>query len=335
MRYLFFLVTILICSCSNTAVQTDITPNGHIHFLDEQAGRTAIAKDRVEGFFDKISKQDIELQLHRKLDLPLVEARNHYREELKKTVLPFSSREKRNIQDVFNKIEELMDRIHPDIFPDSIALIKIDPIHYGESVYYTREDAIIIPYDVLEPFHSDVFMEVMIHEIFHIYSRNQIGGKRKDLYDIIHFEERRDVLRVDGAIQKRILLNPDGIAFNWFLRDTTDDGYAMELVPVIVAKEEANEQHSFFSNLELRFFKILPLLNYDMITMEEYLTVDEIPGFDQKVGDNTDYIIHPDEILADNFILAVLSQEDETILDELSPRGKEIVEALIRILKET
>jgi hypothetical protein len=37
---------------------------------------------------------------------------------------------------------------------------------------------------------------------------------------------------------------------------------------------------------------------------------EQISGFIEQVGQNTSYLIHPEEILADNFALLVLGMED-------------------------
>lgn len=38
----------------------------------------------------------------------------------------------------------------------------------------------------------------------------------------------------------------------------------------------------------------------------ELLTIEQVSGFYEQVGRNTEYIIHPEEILADNFRLILL-----------------------------
>jgi hypothetical protein len=38
--------------------------------------------------------------------------------------------------------------------------------------------------------------------------------------------------------------------------------------------------------------------------------MEHVSGFMEQVGRNTDYIIHPEEILADNFALLVLSEQN-------------------------
>jgi hypothetical protein len=46
----------------------------------------------------------------------------------------------------------------------------------------------------------------------------------------------------------------------------------------------------------------------------------ETPAYHEKIGRNTGYIIHPEEILADNFVLLVTGETDAKtpkILDEM------------------
>ena len=56
--------------------------------------------------------------------------------------------------------------VSPDIFPKEIKLIKTKANHYGQSVYYTRENCIVIPYNELDQRNEQAFLNVMIHELF-------------------------------------------------------------------------------------------------------------------------------------------------------------------------
>ena len=40
------------------------------------------------------------------------------------------------------------------------------------------------------------------------------------------------------------------------------------------------------------------------------VTAEEVTDFVEQVGQNTDYVIHPEEILADNFALLVIGQQN-------------------------
>jgi hypothetical protein len=51
----------------------------------------------------------------------------------------------------------------------------------------------------------------------------------------------------------------------------------------------------------------------------------QITGFAEQVGKNTDYVIHPEEILADNFALLISAQGD--------PISPEIIRKMEEVLK--
>jgi hypothetical protein len=51
----------------------------------------------------------------------------------------------------------------------------------------------------------------------------------------------------------------------------------------------------------------------------------EVDDFHRKIGRNTKYIIHPEEVLADNFVLLMMGREDV--------RTPRILEEMARLLK--
>ncbi|MEY3421126.1 MAG: hypothetical protein RIR48_1415, partial [Bacteroidota bacterium] len=56
------------------------------------------------------------------------------------------------------------------------------------------------------------------------------------------------------------------------------------------------------------------------------------PIFFTKIKDNTQYIIHPDEIMADNFMLAVLAFSNNEF-DRFSENGASLLFDLLRVLQ--
>ncbi len=64
--------------------------------------------------------------------------------------------------------------------------------------------------------------------------------------------------------------------------------------------------------------------------------IKNITGFYEQIGTNTQYIIHPDEVLADNFVLMSLSIEDESVLKNFNIRtpGKQLIDDLKSIIRE-
>lgn len=56
--------------------------------------------------------------------------------------------------------------------------------------------------------------------------------------------------------------------------------------------------------------------------------------FFRQIKDNTNYIIHPDEIMADNFMFAILSMESPDYLTRFSKEGNTLIEEIKTILRE-
>jgi hypothetical protein len=96
-------------------------------------------------------------------------------------------------------------------------------------------------------------------------------------------------------------------------------------VPILfskAAKYDVNSDGEFFNYLQLRFVQVP-----GMATAQPVLAApEEISGFFEQVGRNTNYFIHPEEILADNFALL--------ILDEHNVPSPEILEKMRRILEQ-
>ena len=66
-----------------------------------------------------------------------------------------------------------------------------------------------------------------------------------------------------------------------------------------------------------------PNINYNFLS-----------DFHRQITDNTDYIIHPDEIIADNFTLLILAEGKPKELEKISPLGKELLLKINHILKK-
>ena len=52
---------------------------------------------------------------------------------------------------------------------------------------------------------------------------------------------------------------------------------------------------------------------------------DAMPSFFDQIKYNTQYIIHPDEILADNFMILAMSKKDPASINDLDEAGKELL----------
>ncbi|WP_442481610.1 eCIS core domain-containing protein [Aeoliella sp. SH292] len=207
-------------------------------------------------------------------------------------------------------------------FPARVLLIKTTGTEEGNAAY-TRANAIVFPEEKLasEP---EQLQRLLCHELFHVLSRAD-GELREKLYATIGFEKCAEV-QLPPALAAKKITNPDAPRNDHAIRAKVK-GEPRWVVPVLIATSPYSTERGgeFFNYLELKFLLLDDQKKLDPHNME---LVDrrELGEFFKQVGKNTGYIIHPEEILADNFSLLVLPQGELP-----SP---EIVERMKAVLKK-
>ncbi|MEO1628115.1 MAG: hypothetical protein AAFV25_23400, partial [Bacteroidota bacterium] len=259
---------------------------------------------------------------------------------LQSEVTDFSPTERAFVEKAMKKVYADCQALSPSLLPDRLRLIKTHANHYGSTAFYTRENAVVIPKQVLEQANQKAFSEVMIHELFHIYSRMH-PAVRKELYASIGFAPIGGVqqLAIPDSLRQRILLNPDGIDFAQAIQVTDQSERTFFAIPIINANEFSYHSNklNFFDYLQFHLFEITPPSD-QLRTVKTHSdgssTVDAqaIKDFHHQIKDNTDYIIHPDEILADNFLYVVRSENNPAYAQRFSPAGQQLLKELRRIL---
>jgi hypothetical protein len=211
--------------------------------------------------------------------------------------------------------------------PKQVDLVKTTGAEEG-GAEYTRGKAIYYPRAGLAS-PPDKMRRVVCHELFHILSRAN-PGLREALYGAIGFE-RCDEAAFPAGLRARKLTNPDAPLNNHCvpLRAGTHECWG---VPILFSRSERYDLGrggEFFDYLEFRFLlvdriKDSPAIHPLLEGGEPRLArLEEVSGFFERVGRNTHYVLHPEEILADNFVLLVMQEQH--------PRSPEILEKM-RIL---
>ncbi|MEM9917861.1 MAG: hypothetical protein AAF990_07185 [Bacteroidota bacterium] len=313
-----------------------------IQFLDSTSASAAIIQDKAESFFEQIGKLDMSIQMRR--NYPASTSRElvlkDYRDFLQTEVCDFSNSNKKFLEGIFNQVYEQCRKLSPKVLPANLRLIKTHANHYGSGVYYTREDAIVIPKYALEQANSSAFANIMLHELFHIYSRLH-PSKREKLYAAIGFKSigGMDRLVLPDSLKQRILLNPDGINYAQAIQVFNKEGNSFFAIPIIAANafEYSGNKRNFFDYLQFDLFEIQP--PYSRLVKvktkrngDSLHKMSEIKGFFSQIKDNTDYIIHPDEVLADNFMHLVLAEQDEKYADQFSEEGRQLLQTIKEII---
>lgn len=308
-------------------------------FSDSLEASVAIISDDADQLFEHISRRDIEIQMKR--TIPFQErdvAVAAYKEFLRSQVSDWTTEEKSAILNLLTETKRLCDRYSPRIFPQGLRFIKIKTGHYGGDVFYTRGRNICIPENIFPLKDSSRYLPVMIHEVFHVISRYN-PALRDDLYSMIGFERSPKPIKASDKLSEWTLTNPDGVAHKHFLRVKAKDSTYL-IVPAITAKLKnfRPSQPAFFDYLAFDLYKLTAHPSYYEITSDTLgkttLPMEASAGFFDAIKDNTQYIIHPEEIMADNFMLGLLAG-DKNEYNKFSPAGKQLIDKLLlRLAKE-
>ncbi len=206
--------------------------------------------------------------------------------------------------------------------PKEVWLVKTTGREEAETAY-TRGNAIVIPrwYMDVSP---EEFERIIIHEIFHVLSRNAIE-RRNALYAIVGYRDCGPLTWPPELASRRIT-NPDAPETRYCIT-LQRSGAALTFYPVLFAKEEAFDPSLPGTFIERLLFKLLAVMgagsNWNAGRAGDALVLLDaanVPEYFGAIGLNTRYIIHPEEILADNFILLVRGERKvrtPRILDEL------------------
>jgi hypothetical protein len=216
-----------------------------------------------------------------------------------------------------SKVQAAFDKVRPAIaqlslpLPARISVIKTSGLEEGNAAY-TRGNAIVLPKDTIASPQRDL-QRLLAHESFHIASRHHPKLARA-LYATIGFRPC-DEVELPPQLASRKITNPDAPR-NDHCIDLTLGQEKVAAVPILLsrsAKYDVSRGGEFFNYLELAF--LLVERGERGLTL---VGLQEVSGFFEQVGQNTRYIIHPEEILADNFALLVLGEREVRSPDVLS-----------------
>jgi hypothetical protein len=338
-----FLFLLLSCDAQTPVPRSVRLDATHLMLLlDSAAASKQILLDPYDHYFEQVRVGEMTIQM--KKEVPEGTTSEYllpfYKEFLQSDMADFDEKEAKFTVEVMEKAFKTCMEIAPNLFPDTLFLIKTKGRHYGNSVYYTRGKSIVIPANELASKKRDNFTMTMYHELFHVYSRLH-PEKRRQLYQLIGFEHIGVAqLDIPKGLSERVLFNPDGVDFGQKINLATPEGKTITAIPIIFANQPAyaRGQEEFFSYLEFHLFEIQPADKgrWKVIVAEDgyssTLQMDKLPDFFQQIRDNTGYIIHPDEIMADNFSFIMRNQNSPNYTAKFSAPGKALLKSIEEIL---
>jgi hypothetical protein len=194
--------------------------------------------------------------------------------------------------------------------PERIRLIKTTGNDEGAAPY-TRGVSIILPERTIRQSVKSL-ERLFYHELFHIVSRSN-PKLRDELYKIIGYEKCGPVSLPDDMMPRRIS-NPDAPVIEHCIR-VSKDGESRWCAPVLFSrtpKYDPKTGGSFFRYLQFRLMVIDRKTSKAILKDGKAIlwNPDAVEGFFEQIGRNTDYVIHPEETLANNFIHLMAAKQD-------------------------
>ena len=285
-----------------------------IVFADiEQAQKILTTKDI---YINSQTPFDRRLRLNKEEPVSLEE----YIDFLSRQALEWSDNEKNQIgalvQDISTHLEEYDLKL-----PSEIFIVKTTGREEGQAAY-CRSNAIILPQNFVR--RIDQSLETLItHELFHIFTKNNLDI-RQILYNLISFKKCEKVELPQSLLDIEIT-NPD-VPVERYAIELRHEGKNIEVIPMITAPNfNPARVLPLFALLKLQFVEIEKVdgqYRYKHNESGEPVVYDQnqLPDLFNKVGENTNYLIHPEEILADNFPIVILEKQEvksQWIIDKM------------------
>ncbi len=310
----------LVGACSPAmAVDIPLTDSTVLRFADVREAREALTKR--DDFIAALSPFDRQVRLKSDRDVSEQDLLAY----IPLHVLPWTAADQALLTPLIESMAAKLKHWKLNL-PPVIWLVKTDGQEDSRAAY-CRGPAIVLPANMLANKRLDT---ILPHELFHVLS-NQNPELRQKLYNSIGFQKCNEVA-LPGPLAARKITNPDAPLNNQYIT-VVQNGRQMELMPVLFSKSsryDAARGGTLFAYLE---FKLMALENDNGMRRAAvvegrplFFEPGSVPGFAEQVGTNTDYIIHPEEILADNFVFLIDGR-----VDLPSPR---VVQEMGRILQE-
>ncbi|MCL1138109.1 hypothetical protein [Shewanella pneumatophori] len=224
--------------------------------------------------------------------------------------LDWSDAEKAAVNQAYQQILPQLTALKVDL-PKPIELIKTTGLEEGGAAY-TRGQAIILQQKQIA--NEAGLPGLVAHELLHIFSRHNPVIKQK-LYQAIGFYPVGEI-SFPAPLKRQKITNPDAPVNDFAIRVTYQDKQVWA-VPILYSAEpqySLEKGGEFFDYLEFNFVIVgdseQASTNIYDANNPQIVKVSELKGFFKQIGRNTNYIIHPEEIIAENFSF-LMTQETE------------------------
>jgi ketosteroid isomerase-like protein len=259
--------------------------------LTRLEGQKVIVEE--DEFIRRLSPLDRQLRLHTRE--PVDTAR--FLEHAHAQVLEWKPEQLKRLREAAYVVQRRLQKVEIDLdLPPVIFVILTTGLEEGMNrpVAYVRGSSIFVSQGAL----ARDLSHLLGHELFHVYTRKH-ADKRTQLYKSIGFE-KEPAFRLPTALEPSRITNPDEMYFEQKVK-VEHERKPLWVIPVLLATG-AYTTGDFYDYLDVRWATVAQ-------TPPRLLRADQLEGLQARVGRNTEQVLGPEEVLAENFALAIQPAE--------------------------
>ena len=322
MKKIIFMVLAFVAA--GIAFANDCVDSSKTEFIFADKAKGSELLKTEDDFTNNLSEFDISARLKTSKKV----TKQEYLDFIGKQAMDWTEEEKLYLNTALGEIIPLFKK-YKIMLPKEIYLVKTTGEEEGDSAYCRHNNVIVFSKNMINMADLNAMEELMIHEIFHIFSKNNLDVREK-LYNSIGFYKTNE-LEFESTMAQYKITNPDSVSNSYYFNSTIN-GKKEKVMPILFAAGDYDEAKGgeFFDYMMLAFCALEE--NGDNTKVKKVndnyalYTFNQIPNYLSLVGENTGYIIHAEEILADNFVLLVTNSKNV--------KTKKVITNMKKILKK-
>lgn len=305
--------------------QTQASDQTHSRIAYRYAGREEGQKLMLsnDAYYQGFSQNDLDFKMQKK-NATMEEYQSFAIEQVE----DFTPEEIAAIDEIFVWMEKTLEENGYTLPPlDEIVLIKTTMKEECDAGAYTHGTQIYLSENMIKDYVSGkdkMFVrEIFWHETFHCLTRCN-PDFRAEMYKLIHFTVQDKDFPLPASVAEYHISNPDVEHHNSYATFIINGQNIDCFTDYVTTRHFEKKGDSFFY---CSTTALVPIDGSDI-----YYTPEQAENFDEIFGTNTDYVIDPEECMADNFSYALTYGMS-------GPDGKgypnpEIIEGILEILSK-
>lgn len=303
---IWIIAIVVCCGAQRARAGIPFVASSTVKFATVQEGQAVLGA--ADSFVKHMSPLDRELRLRSEKKVTQDEYLAHARAQ----VIPWTDAEVKTLTGVIEGMRDKLSWLKCSL-PQTILLVQTTKLLEGGAPH-TRGNAIVIPQG---SFNGPVqnTEHILFHELFHLISKAN-PDKRASLYRIIGFETTPEIT-LPTSLGPRDVTNPDAPAHDVVI-EVKYKGRKVWATPVLLSTvdryDKSDDRPFPVGYLDFKLMQvtkkggrwIAKKVDGGPVLMDQT----GVSQFFEQIGRNTPYIIHPDEILAENFALIATGQRN-------------------------